>query len=118
MAKKLDDVMAALPKDRQEKIQARAMELATLKDLRQAVQQTQEQMAAALGVRQDTISRLEKRSDMLLSTMRHYVESMGGKLELVAKFPDRPPVVIDHLAGGDLALNKRASAGRRARVSA
>jgi DNA-binding XRE family transcriptional regulator len=109
MAKKLDDVMAALPKDRQEKIQARAMELATLKDLRQAVQQTQEQMAAALGVRQDTISRLEKRSDMLLSTMRHYVESMGGKLELVAKFPDRPPVVIDH---------KRASAGRRARVSA
>ena len=54
-------------------------------------------MAAALGVRQDTISRLEKRSDMLLSTMRQYVESMGGQLELVAKFPDRPPVVINHL---------------------
>ena len=94
MARKLDDVMAALPKDRQKRVQARAMELATLKDLRQAAQQTQEQMAAALGVRQDTISRLEKRSDMLLSTMRHYVESMGGKLELVAKFPGRPPVVI------------------------
>ena len=117
MAKKLVDVMAALPKDRQEKVQARAMELATLKDLRQAAQQTQEQMAAALGVRQDTISRLEKRSDMLLSTMRHYVESMGGKLELVAKFPDRPPVVIDHLSG-DVALNKRASAKRRGRVAA
>jgi hypothetical protein len=54
-------------------------------------------MAAALGVRQDTISRLEKRSDMLLSTMRQYVESMGGQLELVAKFPDRPPVVINHI---------------------
>ena len=78
MARKLDDVMAALPKDRQKRVEARAMELATLKDLRQAVQQTQEQMAAALGVRQDTITRLEKRSDMLLSTMRHYVESMGG----------------------------------------
>jgi hypothetical protein len=92
-------------------------ELATLKDLRHAVQQTQEQMAAALGGRQDTISRLEKRSDMLLSTMRHYVESMGGKLELVVKFPDRPSVVIDHL-GRDVTLNKRVSAGRRARATA
>jgi DNA-binding XRE family transcriptional regulator len=97
MAKKLDDVITALPKDRQMRVEARTMELATLKDLRQAAQQTQAQMAATLGVRQDTISRLEKRSDMLLSTMRQYVESMGGKLELVAKFPDRPPVVIDHI---------------------
>ncbi len=90
MAKKLDDLIASLPKDRQARVQARVMELTTLKDLRLAAQQTQVQMAAALGVRQDTISRLEKRSDMLLSTMRQYVESMGGQLELVAKFPDRP----------------------------
>lgn len=117
MAKKLDDVMAALPESRQKRVQERAMELATLKDLRQAVQQTQEQMAAALGVRQDTISRLEKRSDMLLSTMRHYVESMGGKLELVAKFPDRPPVVIDHL-GGEPTSNKRGRTPRRVRAAA
>ena len=117
MARKLDDVMAALPKERQKRVQARAMELATLKDLRQAVQQTQAQMAAALGVRQDTISRLEKRSDMLLSTMRHYVECMGGKLELVAKFPDRPSVVIDHI-GGDVILNKRGSTSRRVRATA
>ena len=116
MARKLDDVMATLPKDRKKRVEDRAMELATLKDLRLAVQQTQEQMAAALGVRQDTISRLEKRSDMLLSTMRHYVESMGGKLELVAKFPDRPSVVIDHL-GEDVTLNKRVSAARRSRVT-
>jgi len=97
MAKKLDDVLATLPQDRQQRIEARAMELATLKDLRQAAQQTQEQLAATLGVRQDTISRLEKRSDMLLSTLRHYIESMGGKLELIAQFPNRPPVVIEHL---------------------
>ena len=112
MARKLDDVMAALPKERQKRVQARAMELATLKDLRQAAQQTQEQLAAALGVRQDTISRLEKRSDMLLSTMRQYVECMGGKLELVAKFPDRPAVVIDQI-GGEVTLDKRANALRR-----
>ena len=117
MARKLDDVMATLPKDRKKRVEDRAMELATLKDLRLAVQRTQEQMAAALGVRQDTISRLEKRSDMLLSTMRHYVESMGGKLELVAKFPDRPSVVIDHL-GSEVTLNKRAGAARRSRAAA
>ena len=117
MARKLDDVMAALPKDRQARVQARAMELATLKDLRQAAQQTQAQMAAALGVRQDTISRLEKRSDMLLSTMRHYVESMGGQLELVAKFPDRPTVVIDHI-GAEVSLNPRRSPSRRGRAAA
>ena len=109
MAKKLDDVVAALPKERQARVRARTLELATLKDLRHAAQKTQEQMAVALGVRQDTISRLEKRSDMLLSTMRHYVECMGGKLELVVTFPDRPPVVIDHL-GPQVTLDKRPAA--------
>ena len=97
MARELDDVMAALPAERRERFDQRAVELATLKDLRTAAKQTQEDLAAALGVGQDTISRLEKRSDMLLSTLRHYVESMGGKLELVAQFPNRPPVVIEHL---------------------
>jgi DNA-binding XRE family transcriptional regulator len=97
MAKKLEQLMAELPQARRTTIEARAGELATLKDLRQAAQQTQQDMAAALGVGQDTISRLEKRSDMLLSTMRRYVEAMGGSLELVAQFPNRPPVVIDHL---------------------
>lgn len=98
MAKKLDDVMAALPAKRRAKIEQRAQELASLKDLRQAVEKTQVDLAEALGVGQDTISRLEQRSDMLLSTLRRYVEGMGGKLELVAQFPNRPPVVIDHLA--------------------
>ena len=97
MAKKLDDIMAALPAKRRTRIEKRAMALATLKDLRLAAEQTQADLAAELGVGQDTISRLEKRSDMLLSTLRHYVESMGGKLELVAQFPNRPPVILDHL---------------------
>jgi transcriptional regulator with XRE-family HTH domain len=87
-----------MPAKRRAAIEARAGELATLKDLRQAVAQTQQDLAVALGVGQDTISRLEKRSDMLLSTLRRYVEAMGGKLELVAQFPNRPPVVIDQLA--------------------
>ncbi|NBO82988.1 MAG: transcriptional regulator [Betaproteobacteria bacterium] len=118
MARKLDDVMAALPKARRERIEARTMELATLKDLRQAAQQTQEQLAATLGVGQDTISRLEKRSDMLLSTLRHYVENMGGELNLVAQFPNRPPVVIEHLGAEPVARKKPNISPRRARAAA
>ena len=98
MAKKLDDVLKALPARRRTKVTARAVELATLRDLRLAAMQTQEDLALALGVRQDTISRLEQRSDMLLSTMRRYVEAMGGQLDLVASFPNRPSVKLVHLA--------------------
>jgi DNA-binding XRE family transcriptional regulator len=97
MARNLDQVLNNLPAGRRAKIEERAAELATLKDLRQAMQKTQEDLAAALHIGQDSVSRLEKRSDMLLSTLRGYVEAMGGKLELVAHFPNRPPVVIEHL---------------------
>ena len=90
--------MDDLPVGRRAKIEERAAELATLKDLRQAMQKTQADLAATLHIGQDSVSRLEKRSDILLSTLRGYVEAMGGKLELVAHFPNRPPVVIEHLA--------------------
>ena len=98
MVKKLEDILSALPAKRKSKITQRAAELATLRDLRVAASQTQAEMAKALGVRQDTISRLEQRSDMLLSTMRRYVEAMGGQLEIVATFPNRPSVKLAHLA--------------------
>lgn len=115
MARKLNDVMGALPKTRQRRIEARAMELATLKDLRQAAQQTQAELAATLGVGQDTISRLERRSDMLLSTLRHYVESMGGTLELVAQFPNRPPMIIERLGESSTARHQAESVKSKTR---
>ena len=93
----LDEIMASMPEERRERIEARAAELVTLYDLRKAVQKTQKQMAEVLGVGQDSISRMENRSDMLLSTLRRYVEAMGGTLALVAQFPDRPPMVIQKL---------------------
>ena len=97
MTKKLKDLLVKLPVQRQARIERRAQELATLKELRTAAHHTQTDMALSLGVGQDAISRLEKRSDMLLSTLRLYIESLGGKLQLVAQFPGRPPVVLDHL---------------------
>ena len=116
MARNLDDVMAALPAQRREKIEQRARELAYLKDLRQAIDKTQVDLAQALGVGQDTISRLEQRGDMLLSTLRRYIEGMGGKLELVAQFPNHPPVVIDRLSSKKPASRAaKRTQGRRAR---
>jgi transcriptional regulator with XRE-family HTH domain len=118
VARNLDQVIASLPAKRRAKIERRASELATLKDLRQAVARTQEELATSLGVGQDTVSRIERRSDILLSTLRRYVEAMGGELELVARFPNRPPLVIEHIAAKPSGRATRRAAGRRPRPSA
>lgn len=101
MAKNLNEIMQKLPRDRRAKIEARAAELIaehmTLRDVRKARELTQEQMAELLGIRQDSISKLEKRTDLLLSTLRSYLNAMGGSLQLIVEFPDRPPVVITGL---------------------
>jgi hypothetical protein len=56
--------------------------------LRQARQQTQVALAKQLDIPQGAVSRLERRTDLLLSTLRHYVEGLGGQLELRVVFPD------------------------------
>lgn len=102
MATTLKNKMQALDAKRRKKVEARAAELIaeemSLRDLRRALEKTQVSMAKALGIGQDGISRIEKRSDLLLSTLRSYVEAMGGTLQLIAEFPDRPPVSISGVA--------------------
>ena len=98
MTASLDDMMAGLDPERRRQIEERAQELIaeemTLRELRKARQLTQVSVARELGVSQDAVSRLERRSDLLLSTLRRTVEAMGGTLSLVARFPDRPPVEL------------------------
>lgn len=105
MARTLTHKIAQLPAKRQARVQARAAELIaeemSLQDLRKAMAQTQGEIARALGVGQDTVSRYEQRTDMLLSTLQAYVGAMGGKLYLMAQFPQRRPIRIKAL--GDLA---------------
>jgi transcriptional regulator with XRE-family HTH domain len=102
VAKKLNEIIKKLPQERQDKIEARSQELIakymTLQDLRKAREFTQERIAESLKIRQDSVSRLEKRSDLLLSTLRSYVKAMGGELKLIAEFPDRPTVVLTGIA--------------------
>jgi transcriptional regulator with XRE-family HTH domain len=59
-----------------------------LQELRQARHLTQEQLASILRIKQASISKLERRTDMYISTLRSLIEAMGGKLEITAKFPE------------------------------
>ena len=98
MAIKLSDYLAKLPESEQESIASRTRELseeeATLRQLREARFQSQQELAGKLGVKQAAVSKLERRTDMYVSTLRSFIEAMGGQLEIVARFPDRPPVHI------------------------
>ena len=98
MALNVDDVIGGLGDRRRRRVEERAFELIaeemTLRDLRKARRLTQISLARELGIGQDGVSRLERRSDLLLSTLRKTVEAMGGGLSLAARFPDRPPVEL------------------------
>ena len=102
MGKTLKERLSKLPAGRRAKVEARAEELLaeemSLRDLRKARELTQEHMAELLGIGQEGISRLEKRSDLLISTLRNYLAGMGGQLELIVRFQDRPAVLLQDLA--------------------
>jgi transcriptional regulator with XRE-family HTH domain len=83
----------------------------SLRDLRRALDLTQERLAETLGIGQDGVSRLEKRSDLLISTLRSYIEAMGGRLELIAEFPERPPVVLSGFSKMEAESGGRRKAG-------
>jgi hypothetical protein len=96
--KTLEQKIKELSPGRRKKIEARAAQLVaeemSLCELRRAHRLTQARIAETLGIGQDQVSRLEQRSDLLLSTLRGYVEAMGGRLTIVAEFPHKKPVVL------------------------
>jgi transcriptional regulator with XRE-family HTH domain len=115
----LKDVIGRLPAKQRKAIAARAAHLIaeemSLRDLRRALQLTQQRMAHDLGIGQEGVSRLEKRSDLLISTLRSYVEALGGRLRFVAEFPDRPPVLLSGLATFASEKVKKAARGASSR---
>ena len=105
MNKSLHEIVQTLPAAQQAAVDARFQELVaeelSLRDLRKARTLTQEQMAKLLHMRQESVSRLEQRSDLLLSTLRNYIRAMGGELKLIVQFPDRPPVQLEEFLASD-----------------
>lgn len=102
--KNLQEIWDSIPDDRRQRIETKTQELAAeylaLQELRQLVGFTQVEVAQSLGIPQSNVSRLEKSSDMLISTLRGYVEAVGGKLEIAIELPDCPPVRLHNI--GDL----------------
>jgi transcriptional regulator with XRE-family HTH domain len=98
----LERIRKELSPTRRKKVEARAAQLIaeemTLQELRHARKMTQVRLAKVLGIGQDGVSKLEKRADLMISTLRKTVEAMGGSLSLVAEFPDREPVVLSGIA--------------------
>ena len=104
MGRSRSEIMAALPEDRPRRIEARAQELVAevegLKALRQLAERSQEQIAETLGVKQPSVHKIERQTDLYLSTLRRFVEAAGGTLELRVELPGKG---VLHLTGvGDL----------------
>lgn len=91
MAHPFSELRAKMSPEARERSHQKAMELLSqlpLTELRHARQLSQEQLAGVLHVKQASISKLERRTDMYISTLRNFIRAMGGELEIVARFPD------------------------------
>ncbi len=126
MGRTIAEIIAELPLEEQAEIEARyqvlRQEVEGLRELRQIAGKAQADIASALHIKQPSVSKIEKQADMYLSTLRGYVEAMGGQLELVVKFPERPALVIHHLGemsapqvSRSTSLHRKRLAGHRGR---
>ncbi len=100
--KNLQSIWDKLPEERKQRILARAKELEaeyiTLQELRKAVGLTQAEVSRSLQMPQSNVSRLERESDMLLSTLRNYIDAIGGNLTILVELPNQPPVRLKTLS--------------------
>lgn len=118
----LEEMLARESEEFRQSVKQRAAELIaeelTLRELRRLRKLTQARLSKKLKIGQEGVSRIEKRTDLYLSTLRGYVEAVGGKLSLMVEFPDRPPVILAGLgenAGEDEGKTKTR---KRVRTSA
>ena len=120
MPRNIDKILKELTFGRRKKIEERAAKLVAeemnLQQLRRARQLTQKKIAKSLHIGQDGVSKLEQRSDLLISTLRGYLRAMGGNLSLVAEFPDSAPIVLSGIAGNDLTNKSESNKRPRARA--
>ena len=98
----LQEIWDTLPDERKQRVLAQADEMRaeylTLQEVRNRAGLTQVNVSQTLGIPQSNVSRLEHSSDMLLSTLRSYVEAIGGHLHLVVELPGEPAIILDKLS--------------------
>ena len=115
MSRTLKEIIEKMPAEQQQRIEQRYRDLKDevegLSELRKAAGKAQIDVAAALHIKQPSVSKLEKQADMYLSTLRGYIEAMGGKLDLVVRLPSKRIVKLQGL--GD--VSPPAPASRSAR---
>lgn len=104
MAKKFRSLLEKMPEERRERIEKEANRLMAempLHELRKALQLTQQQVAAMLSINQVAVSKMEGQTDMYVSTLRRFIEAMGGELRIVAHFP-QGDVEINQFTQGEV----------------
>jgi transcriptional regulator with XRE-family HTH domain len=97
MTVSLEEMLAEESEESRARISLLAEEMRAeinLRELRRLRRLTQARLSKRLKIGQEGVSRIEKRTDLYLSTLRSYVEGVGGELTLMVKFPDRPPVIL------------------------
>jgi DNA-binding XRE family transcriptional regulator len=105
--------VSAVPAQRQgsgKRRQEPKLEIKGLRELRQIAGKAQADVATALQIKQPSVSKIEKQADMYLSTLRAYVQAIGGELELLVTLPDRSVLRLYRL--GD-ALGRMSRSARR-----
>jgi transcriptional regulator with XRE-family HTH domain len=93
----LEEILNQMPEEERAQVFRRAEEIRqeiNLREMRRLRKITQARLSKKLKIGQEGVSRIEKRTDLYLSTLRNYVEGLGGKLSLIVEFPDRAPVVL------------------------
>ena len=91
MAKKFSELEAKMSPESRVRVEALEQKMLAempLNELRQARGLSQKMLAEALRIQQPAIAKLEKRTDMYISTLRSHIEAMGGQLDVIAHFPD------------------------------
>jgi len=117
MTVSLEKILQQLPGERRQRIEQRAADLIAeelnLREVRRLRKLTQARLSKRLKIGQEGVSRIEKRTDLYLSTLRSYVEGLGGKLSLTVEFPDRAPVVLSGFGEGSEASKPRKQTAKR-----
>src|SRR2546421_11556696 len=117
MGRSLDAVIGSLPKARRDKIEARyralKKDVESLQALRKAAGKAQIDIASSLQISQPSVSKIEKQTDMYLSTLRNYIAAIGGDLDMVVRFPGQAPIRLKGL--GEILEPAAAAQGARVR---